>query len=558
MSRIFAEILEKRGISEAFLHPKYLSDSAIFKKMPDISRAVSRISRAILKGEKIMVYGDYDVDGVTATTVMVDALKLSGTSDVITMLPDRFIDGYGMSRRCVERATLEGVSLVITVDCGSNNSEVIAELLEAGIETVVTDHHEIMRSIPEGAVAVVNPKRTDISARAKLAILKAGLDDLAGVGVAFMVALGLVEAGLIPEGQEKWLLDLVLIGTLCDSMRISGVNRELTYYGKKVLEKTRRPGLLELMKVAKVSRISTEAVGFQIGPRLNAGGRMESAEISLKLLMTDSKAEAVRLASELNDLNTERRNEQMAAMKEIASEYAEALAREVIVVAGEWHEGVLGIIAGRLVEKYHKPAFVLSKVAVLDEDGDGISDVYKGSGRSFGEFNLAEAIKNCPESVYGGGGHAMACGIKVLPEKLDDFTSDVNKYYKSLKLKNQEKFLQVLPEFSAEDLGEFSEELLDELAELEPFGEGNEEPIFELTGVETVEVRGVGAEGKHLRMVVADNRGRRMTLIAFSAPEKWLKVPVGAKISVAVQLMRNEWNGKVLVEGRILDIFGDI
>ena len=540
MSRIFEEILEKRGISDAFLHPKYLSDPKIFEKIPDIKKVVNRIKKAISSGEKIMVYGDYDVDGVTATTVMVDALRLAGAPEVITMLPDRFIDGYGMSRRCVERAVSEGVSLVITVDCGSNNSEVISELLEKGVETVVTDHHEIMETVPKDAVAVANPKRDE----------KSELRELAGVGVAFMVALSLVDAGLIPEGQEKWLLDLVLIGTLCDSMKITGVNRELTYYGVKVLEKTRRPGLKELMRVAKVSRISAEAIGFQIGPRLNAGGRMESAEISLKLLMTDSKTEAVKLAEELNNLNTERRNEQMVAMKEISEKCSEELSRMVIVVFGEWHEGVLGIIAGKLVEKYHKPAFVLSKVSVADVDGDGFTDVYKGSGRSFGEFNLAEAIKNCPSAS--GGGHAVACGVKVSPEKLDDFVAEVNSYYASLKLENQERFLEVSAEFSSSELGDFTEELLSELACLEPFGEGNEEPIFELSDVTVVENRGVGKDEKHLRMVVLDNSGSRMTLVAFSAPEEWFEISAGEQFSVKVQLIRNDWNGKTYVEGRIL------
>lgn len=554
MNQIIEKIIEKRGLSSDFLNPKYLSDANVHEKLPDIKKTISRIRKAISGKEKVMVYGDYDVDGVTATTVMVDALRLAGVSEVTTMLPDRFIDGYGMSQRCVERAVSEGVSLVITVDCGSNNSLVISELAEKGIDTVVTDHHEVMNDVPVDAVAVVNPKRTDISAAAQKKIRESGLIDLAGVGVAFMVARGLVVEGLIPDGQEKWMLDLVLIGTLCDSMTLSKLNRELTFYGVKVLEKTRRPGLKELMKVAKTTRISAEAIGFQIGPRLNAGGRMESAEISLKLLMTDSKTEAIRLAEELNGLNTNRRNEQLAAMKEIEERCTEELSRNVIVVSGEWHEGVLGIIAGRLVERYHKPAFVLSKVSVQDVDGDGFSDVYKGSGRSFGEFNLAEAIKNCKNSVYGGGGHAAACGIKILPEKMSEFVSDVNDYYDSLKLTDQEKYLKVQAEFMTEDFEGFSEDLLDDMAKLEPFGNGNPEPIFELEKVEAVEVRAVGKEGNHLRMIVMDSSGQRMTLVAFSAPEEWLNTPVNSTISVVIQVVRNEWNGRVSVEGRILDL----
>ena len=554
MNQIIEKIIKKRGLSSDFLNPKYLSDANVHETLPDMEKAISRIKKAIFGKEKVMVYGDYDVDGVTATTVMVDALRLAGVSEVTTMLPDRFIDGYGMSQRCVERAASEGVSLVITVDCGSNNSLVISELAEKGIDTVVTDHHEVMNNVPVDAVAVVNPKRTDISAAAQEKIRESGLIDLAGVGVAFMTARGLVLEGLIPDGQEKWMLDLVLIGTLCDSMTLSKLNRELTFYGVKVLEKTRRPGLKELMRVAKTTRISAEAIGFQIGPRLNAGGRMESAEISLKLLMTDSKTEAIRLAEELNELNTNRRNEQLAAMKEIEERCTEELSRNVIVVSGEWHEGVLGIIAGRLVERYHKPAFVLSKVSVQDVDGDGFSDVYKGSGRSFGEFNLAEAIKNCKNSVYSGGGHAAACGIKILPEKMSEFVSDINDYYDSLKLTDQEKYLKVQAEFMTEDFEGFSEDLLDDMSKLEPFGNGNPEPIFELEKVEAVEVRAVGKEGNHLRMIVMDPSGQRMTLVAFSAPEEWLNTPVNSMISVVIQVVRNEWNGRVSVEGRILDL----
>lgn len=554
MNQIIEKIIKKRGLSSDFLNPKYLSDANVHETLPDMEKAISRIKKAIFGKEKVMVYGDYDVDGVTATTVMVDALRLAGVSEVTTMLPDRFIDGYGMSQRCVERAASEGVSLVITVDCGSNNSLVISELAEKGIDTVVTDHHEVMNNVPVDAVAVVNPKRTDISAAAQEKIRESGLIDLAGVGVAFMTARGLVLEGLIPDGQEKWMLDLVLIGTLCDSMTLSKLNRELTFYGVKVLEKTRRPGLKELMRVAKTTRISAEAIGFQIGPRLNAGGRMESAEISLKLLMTDSKTEAIRLAEELNELNTNRRNEQLAAMEEIEERCTEELSRNVIVVSGEWHEGVLGIIAGRLVERYHKPAFVLSKVSVQDVDGDGFSDVYKGSGRSFGEFNLAEAIKNCKNSVYSGGGHAAACGIKILPEKMSEFVSDVNDYYDSLKLTDQEKYLKVQAEFMTEDFEGFSEDLLDDMSKLEPFGNGNPEPIFELEKVKAVEVRAVGKEGNHLRMIVMDSSGQRMTLVAFSAPEEWLNTPVNSVISVVIQVVRNEWNGRVSVEGRILDL----
>jgi single-stranded-DNA-specific exonuclease len=552
MSKIFEQLVKMRGLGLDFLKPKYLSDAAVESYLPDMDVAIKTIFEVIEKQGKIMVYGDYDVDGVTATTLMCEALKLAGAENVITMLPDRFIDGYGMSERCLKRAIDEKVDLVVTVDCGSNNASVILKLKEAGIPVVVTDHHEIMSELPE-AVAVVNPKRTDIAKKAQEQIKKSGLIDLAGVGVAFMVARGLVKAGKIKDGQEKWMLDLVVIGTLCDSMNLSILNRELTFYGMKVLEKTRRPGLKALMDVAKVSRLNAEAIGFQIGPRLNAGGRMESAEISLKLLMSESKAEALVLAEELNELNLARRTEQIEAVKEIEGK-TEELSRPVIVVSGNWHEGVLGIIAGRLVERYHKPAFVLSKVSATDEDGDGFVDVFKGSGRSFGEFNLAEALKACKDSIYGGGGHAGACGLKVLPDKIDEFAQKINEYYLSLGLKDQERFLKTTPEISEDELKDFSVELLDELSSLEPFGNGNIEPIFELKGMRVDEARRVGKDEKHLRMVIRDKNEAKMTLIAFSAPEKWLEVRVEEKVNVVVQLTRNEWGNRVSVEGRILEI----
>lgn len=559
MTKIFRELIEKRGILEDFLNPKYLSDSKIHEYLPDMELAIGEIEKALKKGLKIMVYGDYDVDGVTATTVMIEALKMAAEkndgkkSEIITMLPDRFIDGYGMSQRCVDRAKTEKVKLVITVDCGSNNSAVISELKKAKIKTIVTDHHEVMGDLPE-AEAIVNPKRTDIPVKMQEKIYETGLIDLAGVGVAFMVARGLVSAGLIKDGQEKWLLDLVLIGTLCDSMKITKANRELTFYGMKVLEKTRRPGLRELMRVAKVSKMNSDTIGYQIGPRLNAGGRMETAEISLNLLMTESGAEATRLAEELNVLNENRRKEQNEALAEIAENETEALSRGVIVVAGDWHEGVLGIIAGRLVEKYHKPAFVLSRVSLKDENGDGISDVYKGSGRSFGDFNLAEAIKSCAETIYSGGGHAEACGVKILPEKMTDFIETINWYYNDLMLEDQQKYLKATPEISVSELADFDVELLDELTSLEPFGEGNKEPIFGASKMLVVENRRVGKEGKHLRLKIEDSMKKQMVLVAFSAPEKWLNIPNETAVDVVFTVLRNEWNGRVYTEGRILSL----
>ena len=533
MSKIFEEILAKRGVTEEFLRPKYSLERA--KKLPDIEVAVARIKAAVNQDEMVLVYGDYDVDGVTASTIMCEALKLAGVKRVEVMLPDRFIDGYGMSERCLERAVELKVGLVVTVDCGSNNAEVIKKLAEHKIDTIVTDHHELMNGVPERALAVVNPKRYSED---EADLEKRELREICGAGVAFMVMQALVLEGLIPQNQEKWFLDLVLIGTICDSMVMNQINRELAYFGLIILQKTKRVGILELMRVAGVQKIDSEAIGFQIGPRLNAGGRMESAEISLKLLMSKERAEAAMLAEELNRLNGERRTAQRAALEEILVD-----SEPVIVAAGNWHEGVLGIIAGRLVEKYHRPAFVLGET----------EGIYKSSGRSFGDFNLAEAIKAVNETLIGGGGHAAACGVKLKKEDLMRFKEAVNQYYRSLNLTEQEKYLEVTEDIQVDNLAELDVDLYEEMSVLQPFGQGNAEPIFELLNTKIKFVETLGTEKKHLKFTL-EKDGNLFKALVFNAREEWFNLDKDATYNVHINLVLNEWRGRKTVESRLLQI----
>lgn len=539
MSKIFEQLLRVREYEADFLCPKY-EECIDANLLPDMALAVERIRKAVKDGEKVIIYGDYDVDGVTASTVMYDTLRLAGVKaeNLEIMLPNRFLDGYGMSARVVERAKEWGAGLVITVDCGSRNHEVIEELGKAGVEVIVTDHHECGDTLPP-AVAVINPKRKDAwGSRAA----QESLRELAGVGVAFKVAQALVQAGVIPAGQEKWLLDLVLIGTICDGMVLRDENRRLCYYGMKVLEKTRRPGLKELMREAGVKRLDTEAIGFQIGPRLNAAGRMETAEKALELVCAQKKTVAAKLALELEELNSLRKSQQAAAIEEIRQR---GVGEEpVIVVEGEWHEGVLGIIAGRLVEEYRRPAFVLAEVG----------GAYKGSGRSFGEFNLAEALTVCEKYIIGGGGHAAACGVKVAKEELGKFREAVNDYYRSLNLKDQERFLGVKEDLAVEEFEDLSLELMTELRQLEPYGEGNQEPVFLLPEVRVADVAKLGADGRHLRLTVWDKQGKSLKLMQFFAPEENLCVEPGAMVNAWMTLVENEFRGIRSVEGRILKL----
>lgn len=537
MSKLFERLLEARGLSKSFLDPKYenLTDPFILPGMKD---AVARIKTAIKNGEKILIYGDYDVDGVTASTVMEETLKLAGipAENIGIMLPDRFADGYGMSPRLIKRAEKDKVNLVITVDCGSRNHAIIDELNTLKIDTIVTDHHECGDTLPE-AIAIINPKRKDFVEE------KPSLKNLAGVGVAFKLAQALTKEGIMPAGQEKWLLDLVLIGTICDNMLLTGENRILGYYGIKVLEKTRRKGLVEILSRARVKNLTSESIGFQIGPRLNAAGRLKTADLALNLLRANSPVEAATIAEQLEELNQKRKKEQQSAMKEII---ARGIGDEpVIIETGKWHEGVLGIIAGRLVEEYKRPAFVLAETE---------NNIYKGSGRSFGDFSLAEALDFTKDAIIGGGGHAGAAGVRVDGKNLYAFREKINEYYRSLHLTNQTDYLKQHADLTITNLKELSLDFLDELKLLEPFGAGNEEPIFRLEDIDIVNTTRMGSDRNHLRLDIRDKKGNNLKLVAFFAPETWLSLSIEDRISPLVKISENNYNGIKSVEARIVDI----
>ena len=537
MNKFFTQLVAARHLTDDFIHPKYedLADPTV---LPDMSKALDRLEKAIKNQEKILIYGDYDVDGVSSSTLMEQALKLTGQKNIEIMLPDRFIDGYGMSERLIKRAKEQKITLVITVDCGSKNHAIIDELNQNNIDTIVTDHHECGEDLPE-AVAIINPHRHDYK----------GPDDLknlAGVGVAFKLAQGLAKRNLIKPGQEKWLLDLVLLGTICDSMLITRENRILTYYGKIVLEKTKREGLKALIRNAETTKITSETIGYQLGPRLNAAGRLDTAEISLNLLRTSSATEAAKLAGKLEELNRKRRTEQRAAFQEISEKLQKSQAdTPVIIETGAWHEGIIGIVAGRLVEKYQKPAFVLTEV----EDG-----IFKGSGRSFGDFNLAEALNFAKDVIEGGGGHAAAAGVQVKRENLYKFREKINAYYESLNLKNQDRFLKYHADLEIENLKDFDLNLIEDLSMLEPFGPGNEEPIFCLKSAEIADSRRMGGDGTHLRLDLRGRDGATIKSVAFSAPDPWFYLYDDRTYNFLIQPTVNEWNGTRSCEARLLDV----
>jgi single-stranded-DNA-specific exonuclease RecJ len=536
-TKLFENLLVSRGLFnddlDLLLCPKYedLHDPML---LPDMEQAVNRLIEAHQAQESITIYGDYDADGITATALLLDALKSFGFTNLNYVLPDRSIDGYGLSLNTPTKLKKLKTTLLITVDCGSRDIEVIDKINLLGIDTIITDHHEVGDSLPN-ALAVVNPKRKDS---------QYPYGGLSGVGVAFKLVQTLQSKlpGLA-QGQEKWLLDLVAIGTICDVMDMTGENRILVQYGLKVLAKTRRLGLKNLLNLAKVNvlELSTRSVGFQLGPRLNAAGRISDASLALDLLLSESNSESFAYATSLNDLNSRRKKLQDDSLSAIIHSTNDP----VLVVFNEnLHEGIIGIIAGRLLEEHHKPTFVFT----LSED-----DTLKGSARSFGDFSIADALKHAKDLVVKGGGHKEAGGLTISRDHLEQFSHMVNEYYLSLKLEHQEEYFSPKVDLTVSNLGDLNGDFYDDVRLLEPFGNGNSTPVFELDDIVVRRCDHLGTTGKHLKLTVEDRNKNNMKLLAFNAPEDWFLAP-DDRVSICITIEQNEWNGVRNIEGKILEI----
>jgi single-stranded-DNA-specific exonuclease len=371
---------------------------------------------AVKRQERVAVYGDYDIDGITATALMVEALGAQGLKDVRSYIPDRFEEGYGINETALAKLKAEGADLVVSVDCGITSVAEAAWAREHGLDLIVTDHHSVPQKIPE-AVAVLNPKRPGDAYPFK---------DLAGVGVALKLAQALqARSGLPALGQEKWWLDLVALGTVCDVVELTGENRMLVSFGIKVLRRSRRPGIWSLAAIGGVDcgALTARHLGFVLGPRMNAAGRLEHASASLELMLTNDEARAWQLAEELDAVNKRRREAQDHVLKQASVQVQEMTDDPVIVVAGEdWSQGVVGIVASRLVEVCGKPALVAQ---VLGE-------YTKGSARSVAGFNMVEALRANSELLTKFGGHYHAAGFTLPTANLNKLRTGLGDYFRQL------------------------------------------------------------------------------------------------------------------------------
>lgn len=557
---IFEEILKSRGLvgqtRDSFLNPAYDAKHDPFL-LPDVDKAVERLVKAKQDQENITIYGDYDIDGLTATTVLLDAFESFGFEHIDAFIPNRFVEGYGLTVDAIERIAATGTQLVITVDCGSLSEKEIIRANELGVDVIVTDHHNVAEKQPP-AIAVINPKRLlkeypdeyenyclkkDSKGQGKLYPFL----DLAGVGVAFKLVQALqTKLQGLPNGQEKWLLDLVALGTVCDVVSLVDENRANVYWGLKVMTKARRPGLRALMAVARVEpdKVNARSLGFGLGPRMNAAGRLETAQHSLDMLRACDSKVALEKAEQLDMLNTLRRTDQDRIYKEAIKQAEQYKNDNVLVVSSSgWSHGIIGIVAAKLLEKYKKPAYVLEE---LGEEA-------KGSARSFGDFSAADAIRASDDIITKGGGHKLAAGVSLPTANIAAFRQRVNEFYKSQKLFNQAGLLLPRADVSIQQLKEVSEALIDELSQLEPFGNGNPEPVLHATDLIVINQRRMGADAQHLKLELQDRTGLSMHFLAFSAPANFFVEP-GDRITVWFQPLVNEWQGRRSVEGRLLHL----
>lgn len=559
MSDLFEAILESRGITgrdrDAFLNPSYDARHDPFL-LPDMERAVDRLEQALSIQEKITIYGDYDIDGLTASTVLMDSFERFGFLHVDVFIPNRFIEGYGLTVEAVEKIAATGSTLVVTVDCGSLSEREIVRAKELGVDIIVTDHHNVAPVQPP-AIAVINPKRLlqDYPAEYENLLLKQDSSyqgkiypflDLAGVGVAFKLVQALqTRLKGLADGQEKWLLDLVALGTVCDVVTLVDENRANVYWGLKVMSQTRRPGLKALMVVAGVEpeAVNARSLGFGLGPRMNAAGRLETAQYALDMLRASDGSVALEKAQLLDDMNKKRRSDQDKILKEAVVQAEKYRNDPVLVVSGkDWNHGIIGIVAAKLLEKFKKPTYVLEEMG----------DEAKGSARSYGDFSAADAIRAADDIITKGGGHKLAAGVTLPTANIDAFRKRVNDFYRDKGLFNQEALL--LPKADAlAELSDVTEELVEKITSLEPFGNGNPQPVLKTESALVIHQRRMGADAQHIKIEVQDGSGGSIQLLAFNAPVHFFVEP-GERVTVWYQPDINEWNGRRTVEGRLLHL----
>lgn len=531
---ILEQILSNRGIStrqkELFIHPDFINGLHNPFDLPDMQKAVKRISQAIQKKEVIGIFGDYDADGIPAAAILSEIFEKKFHLKTIVYIPTRK-EGYGLNKKAIDELSLQGVTLLITVDLGIRELENSLYASGLGMDVIITDHHEPGQLLPK-AVAVINPKIKES---------KYPFRELSGGGVAFKLVQALEkEFTEISEADLKWLLDLVAISTICDVVPLIDENRIFAKYGLLVLKKTKRLGLLKLYEKAKIDseNITTYTVGFQIGPRINAPGRMGEKNEGYLLLRSDDPHQANELAEKLNQINSNRQQELERVIKEITKKVNSKTTFDKIIIFADsdWPAGLVGLAAGRVAEEFYRPTFI------LEDQGE----LLKGSARSLGELNLVELLESKKNLLENFGGHAHAAGLTIKKENYLKFIESLNdfakKHISDMELIPLLKIDAVLPK------NNLSLSLFDQISQLEPYGLGNPKPVFAIMNAPVDNFSIVGKTSAHLKFKV------------FGTDAIWFNCQDVSNIkqistaNIAFYLDENVWQDKRKLQLRIIDL----
>lgn len=529
-------------------------DPFLFK---DMDKAVDLIISHVKNSKKIMIYGDYDADGVTSSALLFDILQIF-KAQVDFYLPDRISEGYGLNKTALDEIKKDGFSLIITVDNGIRNKEEVAYAKSLGLEVIVTDHH----AYPEEAAElpdclIINPA-SEISGYP--------FKYLAGVGVAFKLASALISKAKLSEEHKNILiwrsLDLLAVGSITDMVPLIGENRFLVKEGLKVLNNTKRLGLLELIKVSSLNKeLKASSVGFQLGPRLNAASRIKHANSALELLISKDEAEAQALAKDLNEKNIERQRISEEVLAAAESQIDPDNLSQLIVVTDfsnqSWNEGVIGLVAGKISEKYYRPVLVIVKTeeTAMAEDGKTYN-LYKGSGRSIEEFNMVEALEESKDFLYKYGGHPMAGGFSALGEE------QTEKFIKKIKeiANNKLAKLELFPKLKIDlelSFSDIDDEFLERINKLAPFGQNNPSPKFVTYNVKIIDIVRMGFDNQHIKIKFLNHNDKDLKSfwgISFGGGEKLAHLNISDNVDVVYSLEFNEFNGRRDIQLKIIDI----
>ncbi len=545
MSELLDTLLEKRGVKleeqEAFLNPDYekgLNDPFL---MRDMERACVRLFEAIEAGEKIVVYADYDCDGIPGAVIMSDLFKKINYTNYTTYIPQRNSEGYGLNLSAIKQFADDGVKLLITIDLGITAVAEVAQTEVDGIDVIITDHHLPHATLPR-AYAILNPKVDDYPEKM-----------LCGAGVIFKFVQGFIkkygEYFKIKNGAEKWMLDMAGLATLSDMVPLLGENRTIASFGLKVLRKSPRPGLQKLLAKMKIDQryLTEDDVGFMISPRLNAASRMDNPQRAFELLATEDEKQAGVLADHLTKINDERKTIVASIMREVNKKMENREEREVIVIGNiEWRIGVLGLVAGKIMDEYAKPVFVWGK----DEN-----DCIKGSCRSDGSVSVVELMTEVRESFLEFGGHELAGGFTVHNEKIHFLEEELSGAFNKVRRakKEDEINFDVKTDLSAVNMKTWKD-----IEKLAPFGEANPKPIFlfENVKIENIKKFGKNGSGEHLEIIFSDASKYKGKAISFFSTVESFKVSLvdGKLVNLLATLELSRFAGREELRLRVVDI----